>query len=288
LPGFAGLFFRLQSAIRDLNFTHEPLKNAGLLDTPYFLARIGEKSRSKRFYPQMVRGIEQLYDPDKKKAAVLNPAQFKDLLRYVKTRNKGVRDTALVWMSFGCGMRASEMAKLKIKDVLLPNGGLIEEIRLKAEYTKTGKARNAYMVEDDHKKALVDYLVERVHKRQWMGKTDDYLMLEPESPLFLSKGARGFSFKRREYEAVDGEKRVYLNCDAVQQLLSSFYPKIGVKGGTSHSGRRTLATRLADRGVDLSIIQYILGHEVTAQTIDYIESNPKRSRRILSQVFGEF
>jgi integrase len=236
----------------------------------------------------MVRGIEQLYDPDKKKAVVLTPAQFKDLLRYVKTRNKGVRDTALVWMSFGCGMRASEIAKLKVGDVVCKTGGLIEEIRLKAEYTKTGKARNAYMVEDDHKNAVDNYLWHRLENKQWLGDSEEYMGLHPDSPLFLSKGARGFSFKRREYIATDGEKRTYLNCDAVQQLLSSFYPKIGVKGGTSHSGRRTLATRLADRGVDLSIIQYILGHEVTAQTIDYIESDPKRARRILSQVFGEF
>ncbi len=68
----------------------------------------------------------------------------------------------------------------------------------------------------------------------------------------------------------------------------SLFKNIGVKGGSSHSGRRTFATRLADRGVDIEYIKYLLGHKSKQQTMAYIESNKNRLRDIFRKKFTRY
>jgi integrase/recombinase XerD len=53
---------------------------------------------------------------------------------------------------------------------------------------------------------------------------------------------------------------------------------------SSHSGRRTLITRLAERGVDLKSIAQIAGHTSIRTTAMYVEANPTRLARILQDV----
>ncbi|MEJ2376935.1 MAG: tyrosine-type recombinase/integrase [Pseudolabrys sp.] len=55
----------------------------------------------------------------------------------------------------------------------------------------------------------------------------------------------------------------------------------GRGGASSHSGRRTLITRLAERGIDLKSIAEIEVHAKIRTTAMYVESNPKRLARIL-------
>ena len=55
-------------------------------------------------------------------------------------------------------------------------------------------------------------------------------------------------------------------------------------GASSHSGRRTLITGLAERGVDLKAIAEIAGHTSIRTTAMYVESNPKRLARILQDL----
>jgi integrase/recombinase XerD len=57
-----------------------------------------------------------------------------------------------------------------------------------------------------------------------------------------------------------------------------------VSGASSHSGRRTLITRLAERGIDLKAIAEIAGHSSIRTTAVYVETNPRRLARILEYV----
>jgi len=236
----------------------------------------------------MVKGIETLYDPETAKAAVLTPILFRDLLKVAGNYRNGLRNQAIVWMSFGSALRVSEIAHLKTKDVLRADGELIDEIKLPAAYTKTGRARKVYMLEDDHKESVKTYLLHRVEQRLRLGDSDAYLGLNPDSPLFMGRGSAGFTFKRTKYTKADGEISEYRACASMQQLFSGMFNKIDIKEGSSHSGRRTMATRLAGRGVDIEIIQYLLGHACKSQTMAYIDADPARMRVILTNVYGEF
>ena len=59
--------------------------------------------------------------------------------------------------------------------------------------------------------------------------------------------------------------------------MKSVY-KIGgmprMTGATSHSGRRTFITKLADKGVGVRVLMALAGHKSLQTTLRYIELNP--------------
>lgn len=61
------------------------------------------------------------------------------------------------------------------------------------------------------------------------------------------------------------------------------YAKAGIKGGSSHSGRRTFATRLYAQTKDMDVVQQLLGHDSPDCTMRYIECDPS----ILRQAFED-
>jgi integrase/recombinase XerD len=71
---------------------------------------------------------------------------------------------------------------------------------------------------------------------------------------------------------------------SMARFLKALYREAGIAGASSHSGRRTLITRLAERGVDLKAIAEIAGHTSIRTTAMYVETNPRRLARILQDV----
>ena len=71
---------------------------------------------------------------------------------------------------------------------------------------------------------------------------------------------------------------------SMARFLKAIYAEAGLCSALSHSGRRTLITRLAERGIDLKAIAEIAGHTSIRTTAMYVESNPKRLARILQDV----
>jgi len=64
--------------------------------------------------------------------------------------------------------------------------------------------------------------------------------------------------KRRTLET--GEQRDYKACDSLQSHLSRLYKNAGIKGGSSHSGRRTFAGKVLASTGDMAIVAQLLGH----------------------------
>ena len=58
------------------------------------------------------------------------------------------------------------------------------------------------------------------------------------------------------------------------QLFHKLYKDARMTGATSHSGRRTFITRLADKGVGVRVLMALAGHKSIATTQRYIELNP--------------
>ena len=57
------------------------------------------------------------------------------------------------------------------------------------------------------------------------------------------------------------------------QLLLNIYAECNLKGCSSHSGRRTFITRLADSGVAVHVLAALAGHRHIATTQRYITVN---------------
>ena len=75
-------------------------------------------------------------------AQTLNEAQFRKVLHYCRTRRHANRDTAIFMVSFFAGLRAKEIAALKLGDVFDADGRVREQFTLESDQTKGGQRRS--------------------------------------------------------------------------------------------------------------------------------------------------
>ena len=194
-------------------------------------------------------------------ATVLKPGQYRHLIRATRATSRDPeRDILALLMGIHMGMRVSEIAQVEVGDFLFPSGSIRQEVSLRAVVTKGCRQRCVYPTNRDLVEALDNYLALRVERRWRM--SDDakkYRGLRPDSALILTfKGYRySMNCKRRINHA--GEQVDYAACDALQAHVTKLYRDAGIKG-SSHSGRRTMASRLLDQGHSLETIQLMLGH----------------------------
>ena len=82
---------------------------------------------------------------DMKQAKLLNPAEFKRLTAVIDSKRHSVRNHAVVALSFYAGLRACEIAGLRVGDVYEANGTVRDSFYLRAEQTK-GSDGNTVLV----------------------------------------------------------------------------------------------------------------------------------------------
>lgn len=191
-------------------------------------------------------------------AKVLNETEFKRVVNYLRKNAYSKRNIALMHFSFRLGLRAKEMASLKVKDVLAHDGELLEEINLLSHMTKGAKQRHIFLTNDKARDALREYLDERREIEQ--------ILFNDESPLFKSQKGNHFS------------------ANTLQQLFHRIYEQVGIRGASSHSGRRTFATTLIEKGVDIKAVSTLMGHASVAMTARYVEDNPVRLKKICQDI----
>ena len=80
-----------------------------------------------------------------KHAQTLNEAQFRKVLHYCRTRRHANRDTAIFMVSFFAGLRAKEIAALKLGDVFDAEGRVREQFTLESDQTKGGQRRSVFI-----------------------------------------------------------------------------------------------------------------------------------------------
>jgi integrase/recombinase XerD len=219
-------------------------------------------------------------------SAVLKSGQYRHLLRVTRaTRRCPERDVLVLLMGIHLGLRVSEVAQVEVADFMFPSGALREEISLRAVVTKGARQRTVYATNRHLIEALEDWLAVRIAKR-WRMSDDPtkYRGLLPDSKLILnSKGFKYFmNTKRRINEA--GEQVDYLACDSLQAHVTDLYKKAGIKGGSSHTGRRTMASRLLAQDVEVETIQLMLGHANLDDCDRYMDVDKKKLRRAFVSV----
>jgi integrase/recombinase XerD len=78
-----------------------------------------------------------------------------------------------------------------------------------------------------------------------------------------------------------GEPVEYLACDSLQSHVTKLYRDAGIRGGSSHSGRRAMASRLIQQGVQVETVQLLLGHA----ELDHVHPYLQVSDRTLQEMF---
>ena len=186
-------------------------------------------------------------------ARVLTERELRKVLNFCNTQPHATRNRTMLLCTHMAGMRVGEVAALTVSDVLAMDGTVKEEIALSAQQTKGNKARTV-LVPRKLRDELTSYLQQRYGLSNLLAVTQT----DTQRALFPTQKnpKRGFT------------------ANTLCQLFHKIYKDSQMYGATSHSGRRTFITKLADKGVGVRVLMALAGHKSIATTQRYIELNP--------------
>jgi len=186
-------------------------------------------------------------------ARVLTERELRKVLNFCNTQPHATRNRTMLLCTHMAGMRVGEVAALTVSDVLAMDGTVKEEIALSAQQTKGNRARTV-LVPKKLRDELTSYLQQRYGLTNLLAVTQT----DTQRALFPTQKnpKRGFT------------------ANTLCQLFHKIYKDSQMYGATSHSGRRTFITKLADKGVGVRVLMALAGHKSIATTQRYIELNP--------------
>lgn len=181
----------------------------------------------------LVAEIFHLREPDRV-PLVLSKKEIKRLLAMAPS----LKAKVMLSLAYGCGMRAGEVVRLKVGDI-----DSAQEI-IRIMQAKGHKDRNV-MLPSDILGLLREWWTERPTGQ-------DKNVLAPERMLF--PGYRGKHLSARQ----------------ISRLFKEAARAAGItKHVTLHTLRHSFATHLLERGVDIRVIQALLGHSKLTTTARY-------------------
>jgi site-specific recombinase XerD len=205
-----------------------------------------------------------------RRATSLRPGQFKHLIRVASVTGRlPERDVMLLWLTHTTGIRVTELALLEVADVLYPSGAIKPEVYLRADITKGCRPRNVYLTHPRCFAALGGWIAVRLRRRWGLSGTEEYRGLRPSSKLVTTHKGQAFELALK-YRELDSGPEVYRACDSLQQTISRLYRQAGIKQGSSHSGRRSLAAKVLAATGDVETVQTILGHACLDHSKPYL------------------
>ena len=178
-------------------------------------------------------------------ARALGAAEMEQVLEHVNAGRHAHRNRCFILLTHLAGLRVGEVASLRWMDVMTADGQIKDEVRLLPEMTKGKHARTVF-ISTRLRQELQQY-------------ADIYRRAAPlDCPLFYSqKGIRsGFT------------------ANSLTQTIAKLYRGAGLDGATSHSGRRTFLTNLANKGTAIHLLRTLAGHRSISTTATYLYSSP--------------
>ncbi len=187
-------------------------------------------------------------------AKTLTTAEIDCLLAHVNTRKYAARNRSMMLLTHWAGLRIGEVACLRWCDVTNSDGQIKDEIRLLPDMTKGRHARTVF-VSAKLKTELQDY-------------ADQAKCVERSYPFFASQKSikAGFS------------------ANSLAQTFALLYEGAGLEGASSHSGRRTFLTNLANKGTAIHILKTLAGHRSISTTAAYLYSSPSQLKAAVELV----
>ena len=190
-------------------------------------------------------------------AKVLTEKEIKKVIKVIESKRHASRNRCMFMMTHMSGARISEVASLRICDVLASDGSIKSEVYLSALQTKGSKGRTLYL-SDKLREEINLYLKTRFKLKDLLPVT----MTDTVRALFTNQKdcQRGFS------------------ASTACQMFHYWYKEAKIEGASSHSGRRGFITNLANKGVHVRILQELAGHSSIAVTQKYIDVNQDKLR----------
>ena len=200
--------------------------------------------------------------PEITRAKTLHQGQFTRLIKITQATSRyPERDVLVLMLGHHCGMRITEISRMTVADVMHASGKLRSEISLREAITKGCRQRCAYMASKPAIQALETYLQYRIERGVGtVFSPGPYRGVLPHQPLIYSSRGDGMSQNTKRRVLETGEHRDYKACDSLQAHVTKLYQRAGIKGGSSHSGRRTFASKVLATTGDMETVAQLLGH----------------------------
>ena len=187
-------------------------------------------------------------------AKTLSSTDLEQVLAYVETRAHAERNRAMLLLTHLAGLRVGEVACLRWSDVVTAEGMVKDEIRLLPDMTKGRHARTVF-VSGKLRAELQAYAAQAKY-------------VDRNYPFFATQKSikQGFS------------------ANSLSQTLTLLYRGAGLEGASSHSGRRSFLTNLANKGTSIHLLKTIAGHRNIQTTALYLYSSPAQLKAAVELV----
>jgi integrase/recombinase XerD len=185
-------------------------------------------------------------------ASVLTDTEIRRVFRIIETTRHAERNRLAFTLSIYAGLRVGEISALTVGDVATAESRVRREIKLGAHQTKGSKGRTV-VLSNRVRNEIEAYLKTRSGWRN-------------DGPLVSSqRNGRAFSTV------------------SLSMLFKEIYETAGIRT-SSHSGRRTFATRLNAKGVGMRTIQKLMGHRNIGTTALYCDVSDETMRNAVELV----
>ena len=187
-------------------------------------------------------------------AKTLTKEEMARVLDFITTRKYAARNRAMMLLTHLAGLRIGEVACLRWSDVMNLEGAVKDEIRLLPDMTKGRHARTVF-VNIRLREELAAYAAQAK-------------CVDRSYPFFASQKSvkTGFS------------------ANSLAQTFALLYAGAGLEGASSHSGRRTFLTNLANKGTAIHILKTLAGHRSISTTAAYLYSSPSQLKAAVELV----
>jgi len=191
-----------------------------------------------------------------KQAKTLNQKQLFLFLKQLELFKNSQRNQLIISLTFYGGLRIGEVTKLKWKDVIDNNLTVKDEIILSAENNKSNEVQRLFL----NKKLRLEIIKYKTFYSQ------KYKHINLESPLIISQRNTQFS------------------PNSLCQLINSLYKRCNLPTATTHSGRRSFITNLANKSLNAKVIMSLARHKNLSTTQRYIDVNDEQLKQAIELI----
>ncbi|WP_276505008.1 tyrosine-type recombinase/integrase [Terrimonas pollutisoli] len=200
----------------------------------------------KFYFEQVLRREKFFWEiPRPKKPHQLPGVLNKEDVALIINAVDNLKQKTILMLTYACGLRVSEVVSITISDI-------------------------------DSRRMIL-------HIRNAKGKKDRIVSISPTILVMLRAYYKEYKPKKWMFEGQGAGDHYSIR--SIQTVLQMAKKKVGVlKPGGMHSLRHSFATHLLDKGIDVVMIQKLLGHNDLKTTLRYLHVTNKDLGKILSPI----